>query len=180
MLGDTFPLNQYPSITLTPPQIESGRFQAAQRDADSRRFGWQDSRGLTSNQSQYSLLGSLAEVAAHVYLKLPFSYSINKPHEADLITNAGTSFDVKCAQGVHLVYVPQEHCQRGHNFIFAHSPDSETFYFLGYLANSEVGKYTLQNPGGRLNRDGSPALCYVIPTYDLHPVPQGRTLTTLN
>ena len=174
MLETHFPLNGYPSITLTQPQIESGKFQATQRDADSRRFGWQDNRDLTSNQSKYGLLGSLAEVAAHVYLDLPFSYSINKPHEADLITHSGTPFDVKCSQGVFLAYVPQDHYQRGHNFLFTHSPDSETFYILGYLTNKEVGKYTLQNPGDRLNRDGSPALCYVIPTYDLHPVPQPK------
>jgi hypothetical protein len=171
MLTKHFPLNQYPSITLDTYQIESGAFQATNRDSESRRRGWKDSRGLTSNQTYYSYLGSVGEVAAHLLLDVPFSYSINKPMEPDLISNDGTAFDVKCSKGTFILYVPQKHVERGHNFLFLNSSDAETFYLLGYIMNKDVANYSLSNPGDRFNSDGSPALVYTIPITDLHHFP---------
>jgi len=177
MLGNrTFPLNQYPSVRLDTYEIALGISQAEEQDQESARFGRGDKRGLTTRQAEMSLKGSLAEVAAHVYLNRPFQKSINKSQSPDLITSKGQAFDVKCSQGVYVHFVAQEHLQKakGNNchFMFLHTPDKETFYILGYLRNSEVEQFPLTNPGGRMNEDGSEALAYTIPVTALRPIPQ--------
>lgn len=176
MLGNHFPLNQYPAVTLDTYEIALGISQATEQDLESARFGRGDKRGLNKNQAEMSLKGSLAEVAAHIHLGLPFKKSINKSQEPDLITSKGQAFDVKCSQGVYVHFIAQEHLDKAKrnncHFMFLHTPDKETFYILGYLKNSEIEQFPLTNPGGRMNKDGSEALAYTIPVTALHPIPQ--------
>ncbi len=169
-----FPSGDYPYVTLDSCQQGSGIHQALERDSESQKRGHSDARGLNSKQKEYSLAGSIGEVAAHVFLALPFEYSINRWKDCDLVTKKKACFDVKCSQKFSpFVFVAKEHQERGHNFLFTATEDNRTVYMLGFLRNAEVAKFPLSNPGNRTNKDGTPAWCYRIPLKALHPVPQG-------
>jgi len=136
------------TITLNQSQLQSGIYQAAQRDNQSRSFNHSHTRGIAEDKGE-SARGSLGEVAAHVKWNLPFEYSINKWSSPDLITPKGKQVDIKTEINSHTLYISPRHLHPDWYYFHVYQIDQYTYAFIGWIKGDKVSQYPLKDIGKR-------------------------------
>ena len=151
----------YQTITLTEQQYQSGVMQANQRDYQSQQLGHSNARGL-KGQNDFSLMGSVAEVAASLFGSIDFKISVNAWNDPDLITKSGKKVDVKASKQAEYLYIAPRHLHPSWFYLAVQQLDDYTYAFLGWIEGKDVFQYPLKDIK---NRNSA---VYCIPTAALN------------
>jgi hypothetical protein len=132
--------NNYPTVTLNELQYGSGIYQAQMRDDESKRLGHSNARGLREDDG-VSVIGSLGEIAAHVFGNLPFHYSVNEWGKPDLINRNNWSVDVKTSKTAHHLYVSPRHLHPDWYYLLVWQIDEYRYALVGYMRGDKVATF---------------------------------------